>query len=67
MNHLLYLMFRCDENVMESLESWEEFGVSKDTPKYFEMYVSPSVSPNRGWEAVEWEGKILGTSGKSTV
>jgi hypothetical protein len=31
MDHLLYLMFRCDFDVMESLESWEEFGVSKHT------------------------------------
>ena len=29
MGHLLYLMFRCDGDVMES---WEEFGVSKHTP-----------------------------------
>ena len=31
MSHLLYLMFRCDFDVMESLENWEEFGVSKHT------------------------------------
>ena len=26
MDHLLYLMFRCDFNVMESLENLKEFG-----------------------------------------
>ena len=26
MGHLLYLMFRCDFDVMESLENLEEFG-----------------------------------------
>ena len=26
MSHLLYLMFRCDFDVMENLESLEEFG-----------------------------------------
>ena len=31
MCHLLYLMFRCDFDVMESLESWEEF-VYLNTP-----------------------------------
>ena len=28
-DHLLYLMFRCDFDVMESLESLEEFGGSE--------------------------------------
>ena len=32
MGHLLYLMFRCDFNVMESLESLEEFGGSEVLP-----------------------------------
>jgi len=31
MGHLLYLMFRCDFDVMESLESLEEFKGSKHT------------------------------------
>ena len=32
MGHLLYLMFRCDFDVMESLESLEEFGGSEHSP-----------------------------------
>jgi len=28
-------MFRCDFDVMESLESWEELGVSKHTQAVF--------------------------------
>ena len=32
MGHLLYLMFRCDFDVMENLKSLEKFGRSKHTP-----------------------------------
>ena len=32
MSHLLYLMFRCDFDMMESLKSLEEFGGSEHTP-----------------------------------
>jgi len=32
MSHLLYLMFRCDFDVMESLESLEEPEVSERSP-----------------------------------
>ena len=32
MSHFLYLMFRCDFDVMENLESLEEFGGSEHSP-----------------------------------
>jgi len=33
MGHLLYLMFRCDFDVMENLESLDEFGGSVHSPR----------------------------------
>ena len=45
MCHLLYLMFRFDGDVMESLESWEDFGYL-NTPLVVqskqELYMSDS-------------------------
>ena len=43
MGHLLYLMFRCDFDVMESLENLEEFGRSEHRPGMKERKCSASA------------------------
>ena len=44
MGHLLYLIFRCDFDVMESLKNLEELGQLNTAPVSFDCCVVPIAS-----------------------
>ena len=54
MSHLLYLIFRCDFDVMESLKSLEKFGRSKHTPS---VQIDGNMSEREIWliQSLVWK------------